>query len=47
MFSRQAGFIPVIPDVAPPYLFEENDRKLSWKGWDAFLEMGKDAAFVS
>lgn len=39
VFSNSAGFIPVIPDVAPPEEFIKNDMKLLWKGWDSFINM--------
>ena len=39
VFSQSAGFIPVIPDVAPPKEFIKNNMKLLWKGWDSFIDM--------
>jgi|LGOV01.1.fsa_nt_gb ABC-type Fe3+ transport system substrate-binding protein len=39
VFSQSAGFIPVIPDVAPPEEFNKNNMNLLWKGWDSFIDM--------
>ena len=39
VFSQNAGFIPVTPDVEPPETFEQNNMKLFWNGWDSFLEL--------
>ena len=39
VFSQSAGFIPVIPDVAPPEEFIKNNMNLLWKGWDSFIDM--------
>ncbi|MBE9546670.1 MAG: ABC transporter substrate-binding protein [Proteobacteria bacterium] len=39
IFSKSAGFIPVIPDVTPPLEFLKNNRNLLWRGWDSFVDM--------
>jgi hypothetical protein len=39
VFSKSAGFIPVIPDVAPPEEFIKNNMNLLWNGWEAFVDM--------
>lgn len=41
VFSNSAGFIPVIPNIAPPEEFIKNNMNLLWKGWDSFIDMRK------
>ena len=39
IFSKSAGFIPIIPDIASPEEFIKNNKKLLWNGWDSFIDM--------
>jgi ABC-type Fe3+ transport system substrate-binding protein len=41
IFSKNASFVPVIPNVEIPKYYKENNTALFWKGWDNFIAMGK------